>query len=330
MVLSYDTFDIDNTKNFLSSIKSLTESVNNEYTMMKSYYCNDKQEVVTESFGSFMLEVIAVVRRFLKFLDRLVLRFTDLLSKAIKDDKYIVQSKDIINDYNPGTDGVKIARYIYTFLDDSDIPLADAAVSKSDYFMTTLKFYNMNRTLDSIKNIEVEKIKKMNEEFENETYEFLNNFRGNVLGFENKSIPENIFVSYCNRRFRNADISDPKKINDVIPYDDMQNIFRRFSSYDDIKNSITKTRDKINDTYNNMIDMFRKKATEAKYFDNVGRYQDEFEHQIRIYYQSKTDRVIQMCNIHLIAFSAKLKAVEEAYMSDKIILLACIKNVNKR
>lgn len=266
------------------------------------------------------------LKRFIDFLGNITNQFRSKFSSIIRNDRFILESKDEVNKYNPGTNQVIEERFIYQFLEDPDIPNANPNITKLDLFMTNIKFFKDNLSFDFMKKTKVKEIEQENIAMEDsyKTEEYLSIFRA-ALFKQNELVPANVYPEYCKRIFR-GDSKTPQ-LTGVVPYDEMQDIFARFSRYRKIVESIDKTYRNIKKEYDEILIGFQKKASEVKYFDNVGPYQDEFENQIRRFYQNKANLIQKMTQIHLYAFQEKLQAIKECYLTDRKILLRCIDNV---
>lgn len=304
-----------------SIIYDLNEEFNEIYSIAESSKSNSGW------FLKFLYNFVAYISKFIEKLQEITDIFRSRLSKVMRDDKYIMSSKDYIDRYNQDTNAVIADRFIYTHIFDNEIPIPKTATNKSDYFITLAKFSYMNRFYDPLKKGKIEELKELNKKFIDENEEFLNQFRSAIFN-DNGYVPESVFSGYCSRMFRNNHSN--YELSGVVTYNEMKDTFYRFSNmYGECSKIIKELADNLRSEYNEIIDLFRKKSTEVKYFKDEGVYQNDLENEMRIYYTNKANRIQSMSNIHMTAFSAKIYAIERSYVQDKTILLRCIDNVMK-
>lgn len=310
------------------SIENVDEIIESVQTEFNEYLNNYKSiQCVTEaSVLDFLYTVLKYIKKFLKILDMITDKFRSQFSSVVKNDTFILKSRDDINNYNPGTNSVIANRFVFTHIDDDDIPLANPAISKGDYYTTVASFAKSNLYFGSLKRGQTERIRIMNDDMEKYNSDFLSEFAAAVLK-RTGLIPYPVYPAYCAKVFRNG--YEKPELSGVVSYEEMQDTFTRFSKYRKMVEDLKSTKQKIKNEYDEIYDLFQKKATEVKYFDNSDNnpYQDEMENEMRRYYQIKGERVQHMTNIHLTAFSAKMQAMKDSYQQDREILLRCIENV---
>lgn len=325
------------TLEYLSEMKSEVRDCGLE--LHKNILESTSYEVVNESFANFFVKIKEIIERFLKFIKSLFDRFVLNLNKLIRADKYITKHKDLIRKFNSDHE-FDIEGYYFTF--DSNVPVINARAEFTKDFVELdfdmFKSGGDNKDYISYINSQAG---KLNRELQNGYYD---KFRGEVLGKENYEIPQSDFAEELFEIFRNG---CTKKDTITIDVDNILASLSFFENYKEFEKSVKKTKDQIDKDYKQIERqlqglVYRNKDNDiakaigigisADYADNTREYiqaSEEVYAKLNLFIKSKINQVIEMSNIHSMAFSYKLDAITDCYKQDKAILYRGIQEVLK-
>lgn len=316
--------------------KDLTDA---KLVLYKSLSEATTDTVVLESFSDFFSKIKEIIDKFLKFIKRLFERFLANLSKLIQNDKFIKKNKDVILKFNSDCEFDMTG---YNFTITPGIPVSHAIESITDDMFKDL---GLSPTGD----ISAEYIRSLNDRMSYDD-SWYDEFRGKVLGKVDELIEESDFQEELFRIFRDDSLE-----SETITVDSSKvtESYRRFTNYNDAKKQTQREQKDIERTYNNLKDEIKKlsskntmnvaallgfiKSGAPTSIDGKSVISDtgmaisgELSIAFDIFVKNKVDQVQHCSDIHVLAYSAKLDAMQACYKQDRALLYTAYNMVKKR
>lgn len=327
---------------FTDTLQFLTESTRELIDYKKELYVNilesgEDYEVITESFSDFFVKAKEVIQKFLKYIKSLFDRFITSLKRFVNSEKHIIKNKDKFKKFNEEHE-FDFEGFEFTFND--NIPSIEAeATFKKDFI--ELDFDNILAEKDPKKVVDM--INAQHSRLKND----LNNDRYNVFRQEvimadtpiySEDFVQELFAVYRNGADSKYDITiDQEKVLESLA---------RIENYKSFETSVKKTKDKIEREYEkvkksieNMISRNKDKdvnkllSVEIKgdydAYSSPVQISSEALAKIDLFLKTKVSEVLELSNIHALAFSYKLDAIHECYKQDKQILYRALNKIQK-
>lgn len=274
------------------------------------------------SFGSI---IGFILQMFLKAIDKLWVRFKALFIRLLDSEGSIKHYAYALENYDEELK-TYIPYYIYTNLD-IDIPsgmLKSIFIDEYDDLYDRLqklsKLPSKDEMIDGLRQVYQEIVQQI------DTGNYYNKIRGKIMGkIDGTIITEESFQDQLYRLFRN-NMEDPYTYKDNMPSYEVRKAFERHKNYKNMKKTLEKQK---NDTKNTATDI-NKKITKIKGSDIFSQYVPidyELEHALNQVLQLKSGQVSKVCDLILMAYSAKLDAIKESAIQDKRILQAAISQI---
>ena len=327
---------------FTDTLRFLTESTRELNNYKKELYVNilesgEDYEIITESFSDFFTKAKEIIIKFLKYIKSLFDRFITSLHKFVNSEKHLIKNKDKFKKFNINHE-FDFEGYIFTFND--NIPSIEAeAAFKKDFveldFDEILKEQDPKKVVDIINS----QHSKLKDELNNDRY---NVFRQEVIMADSPIYSED-FIQELSAVYRNGAYS---KEDITIDQTEVLKSLSRIENYKNFETSIKKTKDKIEREYDkvkksieNMVK--RNKDADVNKLLSIeinGEYDgysapvqvsSEALAKIDLFLKTKVSEVLELSNIHALAFSYKLDAVHECYRQDKQILYRALNKIQK-
>lgn len=338
----FDIIAIEETY-FYSTLDYIRES-NNEFNLYtKELYksileSNNEQYIIHESFSSFFDKTKQLIKKFLDFIKSLFNRFLIILHRFVSSDKFILKNKDKYVDFK---DDYKfdIKGYNYTFND--NIPVIEALAEFKKEFVG-IDFDEMIKDKDPKSRSTY--IDKKYGQLKKELGEYyFDKFRARVIG-KSGDITITEFQEELSKVFR--DDTTSKDIITITNEEVMKSL-GRFENYKEYENKTKKTKEKIESDYKEierLIERLYKNAQsslDSVMLDINGEYDGGVTpdnlvsldktsiNKLDLFIKTKVNQVIQMSNIHSLAFSSKLDAIAECMKQDKGILYKALSKIEK-
>lgn len=327
---------------FVDSLNFITESVKEFNNYKKELYVNilesgENYEIITESFSNFFDKAKEIIKKFLLYIKSMFNRFITLLHKSINNEKHIISQKKELNKFND-SHNFTIEGYEYTFKD--NIPCIRTTISyKKDFvkldFDDILKEKDPNKV---VKMIDAQ-YGRLVQELNNDRYDV---FRQEVISGDSPIYVED-FAKELSAVYRNGAYE-----KDTITIDSykVSTSLDRFENRKEIETSIKKTKDSIEREYErvkksieNMIS--RNKDNDIHKLLNIeinGDYDaysspvyvtQEALAKVDLFLKAKVSEIVELSNIHTMAFSYKLDAINECIKQDKQILYTALNRIQK-
>ena len=316
--------------------KDLTDA---KLVLYKSLSEATTDTVVLESFSDFFSKIKEIIDKFLKFIKRLFERFLANLSKLIQNDKFIKKNKDVILKFNSDCEFDMTG---YNFTITPGIPVSHAIESITDDMFKDL---GLSPTGD----ISAEYVRSLNDRMSYDD-SWYDEFRGKVLGKVDELIEESDFQEELFRIFRDDSLE-----SETITVDSSKvtESYRRFTNYNDAKKQTQREQKDIERTYNNLKDEIKKLSSKntmnvaallgfiksgaptsidgKSVVSNTGMaISGELSIAFDIFVKNKVDQVQHCSDIHVLAYSAKLDAMQACYKQDRALLYTAYNMVKKR
>ena len=298
-----------------------------------------EETVVLEGFSDFFSKVKEIIDKFLKFLKSLIDRFLANLAKLINSDKFIKKNKDTILKFDSDCE-FDMTGYNYTFV--NGVPVPSAILSITDDM-----FKDFGIAPDGA--ITAEYVRALNDRLAYDE-DWYDEFRGKVLNKDNEVIPASDYSEELFRIFRD-DSLDSETI--TIDSSKVTEAYRRFVNYNDTKKAIQREQRDVEKSYGILKDDIKKLSSKntmnvsallgyikngaPKSIDGKNVMSDagfavsnEFSIAFDVFVKSKVDQVQKCSDIHLLAYGAKLDAMQACLKQDKAVLYAAYNKVRKR
>ena len=297
-------------------------------TVMES---GDEFEVINEGVSNFLDKIKDIINKFIKFLKSLFERFSILFHKMIGSDKYLIKNSDKLTAFD-NVDNFEINGYNFTI--DGSIPSAIALVSFNEDFLQIN--FNFKEDANGVAQAIQNQYDKFTAELENK----YDKFRADVIGQDGyisaEDYGEELFSVYRDGQTTTSVIEvDSAKVSEC---------YRRFKNYKEIEKEIKKIQTALEKDYKEIESKVKKLVTSVKDKDanslNVSvdsdyATVDDFKltnsemTKLDMFIKAKADQIMQMSNIHSMAFSYKLDAVKDCYVQDKKILYKALNQIAK-
>lgn len=323
---------------FLTTLKYVTECKNDMRDASKQLYVSivengENHEIINESFSDFFSKIRDIIKKFLNYIKSLFDRFILSLNKFVNSDKYLNKHKDKLKNFESRHE-FDFKGYEFTF--DENVP-SIKALAEFDKDFVGFDFDELKAKKDAteIQNFINDKYAGLKTSLNNNYYDII---RAEVLGQDNKTITQSDFAQELFMAYRNqCESKDAFTVDNTV-------IIRSlgfFENYKNIEKSVKKTKDEIDRDYKeiekkvkNMV--YRNKDKDAgrllNITDNNGasvNINAESMSKIDLYLQAKCTQIVEMSNIHAMAFSYKLDALLECYKQDKQILYMALQKIAK-
>ena len=138
-------------------------------------------------------------------------------------------------------------------------------------------------------------------------------------------ITEESFQKQLYRLFRN-NMDEPYKGNTYMPSYEVRNALTRFMNYKQNKKTLEKDISSTKSTAK-QVESRMKKIKAEDIFEQYKPIDYEIEHVLNQVLQLKSGQVQKVCDLIVMAYSAKLDALKEAIIQDRRILQAAISQI---
>ena len=274
------------------------------------------------SFGSV---IGFIFQLFLKALDQLWLRFKALFLRLLDSDGSIKHYAPALGSFDEELK-TYIPYYIYTNLD-IDIPngLLKYVFNEEyddlyDKLQTISKLDTKDKMIDGLHQIYQQVVQQL------ETGNYYNKMRGKIMGkTDGTIITEESFQKQLYRLFRN-NMDEPYKGNTYMPSYEVRNALTRFMNYKQNKKTLEKDISSTKSTAK-QVESKMKKIKAEDIFEQYKPIDYEIEHALNQVLQLKSGQVQKVCDLIVMAYSAKLDALKEAIIQDRRILQAAISQI---
>lgn len=301
------------------------------YNNLAVYESTGEYEIVTESFSDFVSTVKKIIDKFLEFIKSIFKRFVAQLNKIVGSEKYIIKHQDEFKKFGINH---QFDMSIFTYTIEDDKPSLKAYDDYKTDIDSLYTDYNRNMeelkqgTVDNTKdytNLALKKIYQNTIDMHNE--DWYDSFRGKVIG-KGYGVSKSEYANELFELFRNGESS---KENHKIDRTIVDNSLREFKDYTKTVNRIEKNRKTLEREYNNIkkniSDIKDNKIVSAD--NSIELKTSDARTTAEMFYKAKANQIESMCNIHVLAFTAKLDAVKEQYKQNKDILYRALKKVYK-
>lgn len=327
---------------FTDTLRFLTESTKEFNNYKKELYVNilesnEDYDVVTESFSDFFAKAKELIKKFLKYIKSLFDRFITSLHRFVNSEKHLIKNKEKFKKFNSNHE-FDFEGYEFTFSD--NIPSIEAeAAFKKDF--VELDFDEILKETDPKKVIAMidGQHAKLKDNLNNDRY---NVFRQEVI-MGDRPIYSEDFIEELSAVYRNGAYS---KEDITIDQTEVLKSLARIENYKTFENSVKKTKDKIDREYDrvqksieNMIKRNKDGDVDKLLSIEINGDYDAYSTPLQVssealakidlFLKTKVSEVIELSNIHALAFSYKLDAIHECYKQDKQVLYRALNKIQK-
>lgn len=296
---------------------------------------NSDMVVINESFSDFLAKVKEIIKKFIDFIKSLFQRFITQLNKIVLSEKYLTKHKDDFNKFS-SDDEFTYKGYKFTF--NPLIPVVDP-VRHYDQDLLGIDFTQL--TDDNIG----ETIKKLysttNKDMLDET--IYDAVRGEVLG-KNEAIFKEEFADELFEIYRDG-MSDKSEM-DITSSEVNENLVF-FKNYNKLLETTKKQKNNIEHEYKKLEkhvqNMVNKEDKVLKGMSTITlnttaggdptssiKISNDTSIVLNNYINAKCTQIVEISNIHSLAFAAKLEAEKEAFKQSKDILYKALSKIQKR
>lgn len=304
--------------------KNILESGNDQY-------------VINESFSSFFDKAKEIISKFLKYIKSLFDRFINMLHRFVMSDKYLQKHKKDLSQFTSEHE-FDIQGYNFTF--DPNVPVIEALAEFKKEFVG-LDFDEMiKKDTKDMTHYIVTKYNKLKEDLNNNYYD---SFRAKTIGesgdYNSSEFHEKLFEKYRD--------GDSSKTTITIDSTKVTESLIRFENYKDFEKQTKKTKEQIEKDYKEIESLIKKMVSKSETGDlqgllldgngqytsnnkNINALPKEAVSKLDLFIKTKVNQVVEMSNIHSLAFSMKLDAIAACYKQDKHTLYKALNNIQKK
>lgn len=336
---NYDNILVYNTieESFSSETFRFLMEMNNAYreeskifyrTVMES---GNDFDVINEGVSEFLGKIKEIIAKFIKFLKSLLDRFSIMLHKMVGSDKYLAKNKDKLLAFD-AIDNFDIDGYVFTIT--GNIPAVNAlAAFNSDF----LKINFDVKEGDTFK----QAIQNQYDKFANELEDKYDKFRAEVIGEDGyitqSDFGQELFAVYRDGRTSTANIEiNSAKITEALG---------RFNNFSELEKANKKIQHQLEKDYKEIEKKVARMARGVRDKDapktltvNVDsdyasvepfKVTNDEMNTLDMFIKAKANQILEMSNIHSMAFSYKLDAIKDCYNQDKKILYKALNQIAK-
>ena len=317
--------------NFLSQLrKEKTVQEAKLYKVMAE--AGDNLWVVHEGFGDFFQWVKDFIKKVINFFKKILAKFWMRINSLFGRDKYIENHKDQLHEFGSEHE-FDIKGYKFTIQD--GIPKLDPVENVEEALHGLAKAVENN----GVKTYEIKKADNLKAEYIRfqEDKEDLDKERAAILG-EHGKIASSDWKDSLFEKFRDG---DRQKTTITVTSSVVTESLTNFTNHDKLKSKTEKQRDDIEKAYNRIQKRFDQLAEKAKnlagkdavsvsdFVDTeMGAKADEDKiFTISAFARDISNRLEEISNLHVMAFTAKLDAIKDRYHQDKAILYGAFKKI---
>lgn len=326
----YDSYFLEGL-NFLSQLrKEKTVQEAKLYKVMAE--AGDNLWVVHEGFGDFFQWVKDFIKKVINFFKKLLAKFWVRINSLFGRDKYIENHKDQLKEFGSEHE-FDIKGYKFTIQD--GIPKLDPVENVEQALHNLATVVDNNGT----KSYEIKSkadLKAAYTKFQDDKDD-LDVQRAAILGEKGK-IDSSDWKDALFEKFRDG---DREKTTITVTSSVVTESLTNFTNHDKMKSKTEKQRDDVEKAYNRIQKRFDQLAEKAKnlagkdavsvsdFVDTeMGAKADEDKiFTISAFARDISNRLEEISNLHVIAFTAKLDAIKDRYHQDKSILYGAFKKI---
>ena len=317
--------------NFLSQLrKEKTIQEAKLYRVMAE--AGDNLWVVHEGFGDFFQWVKDFIKKVINFFKKLLAKFWVRINSLFGRDKYIEDHKDQLKEFGSEHE-FDIKGYNFTIQD--GIPKLEPVedIENALHGLANVVDNNGNKSysLKAKKDLKAAYIKFQEEKDD------LREQRAAILG-ENGKIDESDWKDALFEKFRDG---DREKTTITVTSSVVTESLTNFTNHDKMKSKTEKQRDDVEKAYNRIQKQFDQLAEKAKNLaskDSVTvsdfvdselstKADEDKIFTISAFARDISNRLEEISNLHVMAFTAKLDAIKDRYHQDKAILYGAFKKI---
>lgn len=282
----------------------------------------DNYKSINESFTTFFDSIITIIERFIKFIKSLFDKFITNLSALMKSDNHIIKNKDQFLNFDT------IHEFDMTLFDYTIIPNVPVPYAATDFKEDFFEIIDEN-AIQAAYNFLNDKIKN----------NFYDKFRATVLGMDGTNINSSDYNNAMFRVYRNG-ATDKYKTS--VTSSIINNSLYNFINFKSLEKEIRNTRDTILKEYDdikkfitsyvnitNTDKLVSVKITDIDGSTYTSTLSSKGTKYLNLFIKIKTNQIKQMCDIHALAFGAKLDAIKERYTQDRSILYKGLNELQK-
>lgn len=317
--------------NFLSQLrKEKTIQEAKLYRVMAE--AGDNLWVVHEGFGDFFQWVKDFIKKVINFFKKLLAKFWVRINSLFGRDKYIENHKDQLREFGSEHE-FDIKGYNFTIQD--GIPKLEPVedIENALHGLATVIDNNGNKSysIKAKKDLKAAYIKFQ------EDKDDLRKERAAILG-ENGKIDESDWKDTLFEIFRDG---DREKTTITVTSSVVTESLTNFTNHDKLKSKTEKQRDDVEKAYNRIqksFDQLSEKAKNLASKDSVSvadfvdselstKADEDKIFTISAFARDISNRLEEISNLHIMAFTAKLDAIKDRYHQDKSILYGAFKKI---
>lgn len=317
--------------NFLSQLrKEKTIQEAKLYRVMAE--AGDNLWVVHEGFGDFFQWVKDFIKKVINFFKKLLAKFWVRINSLFGRDKYIEDHKDQLREFGSEHE-FDIKGYNFTIQD--GIPKLEPVedIENALHGLATVIDNNGNKSysIKAKKDLKAAYIKFQ------EDKDDLRKQRAAILG-ENGKIDESDWKDALFEKFRDG---DREKTIITVTSSVVTESLTNFTNHDKMKSKTEKQRDDVEKAYNRIqkrFDQLSEKAKNLASKDSVTvsdfvdselstKADEDKIFTISAFARDISNRLEEISNLHVMAFTAKLDAIKDRYHQDKAILYGAFKKI---
>ena len=320
--------------NFLSQLrKEKTVQEAKLYRVMAE--AGDNLWVVHEGFGDFFQWVKDFIKKVINFFKKLLAKFWVRINSLFGRDKYIEDHKDQLKEFGSEHE-FDIKGYNFTIKD--GVPKLEPVEDIEDTLSKLIADADKNSSNSNGKPYKIKEKDELKQAYINfqEDKDDLRKERAAILG-ENGKIDESDWKDTLFEIFRDG---DREKTTITVTSSVVTESLTNFTNHDKLKSKTEKQRDNVEKAYNRIQKRFDQLSEKAKNLaskdsitvsdfvdENNDKSDEEKIFTISAFARDISNRLEEISNLHVMAFTAKLDAIKDRYHQDKAILYGAFKKI---
>ena len=331
------------TSYFNETLQFLSECVKDEMAIKKVFYkslleSQGNQVLVHESFSDFFAGIKKIIDKIISFLKSLFDKFITKLHSFFKSEKYLKKHKEDFRKFGSNHE-FKYSGFNFTF------PANVPGITVLRNFAQSMEEMDLNVMIGQTDS-EAEKLTKIKAELKSRYEKSINDaadrmydrVRAQCLGRKDDDyVLQSEFANELFTLFRGDQNSKEEiDVNSTI----VGECYDRFENYTKFSNEVKKDKTNVEKEYSNIkksIETAMKRTSDGKGVSidlgDAGKNISDFAVDkdiigtLDLFIKAKANQIQEISNIHALAFSAKLDAINDCFKQDKAILYQALYKV---
>jgi hypothetical protein len=308
------------TLDFIMECKREANTANKKYykTVLES---QGNRVIVHEAFSDFFGAIKKIIAKIIEFIKSLVKKFITAMHSMFKSEKYLIKHKDDLHKFGSNHE-FKFEGYNFSF--SPNIPA-----------LTAIQDFNKSMEDLKIQGVSADELKKKYDQFivdlDDNIYDLI---RAQTIGKGGEAIYQSNFANELFSVYRGDQATKEEM---TITSAKVSEFYDRFANYKSFETQVKKDQERVEKEYDStkkLIDKSMKRNADGKTIDldlGSGATQTTTNKDVvailDLFVKAKSNEIQEISNIHALAFSAKLDAINDCFKQDKSVLYKALYKV---